>query len=264
MTRYEHLTREAEDKRLPFGMADRDPFAFHPLLEHLRSVTDLHEQDLQLLVEACGTPRTVSAHVDIVEEGSAPEHLHIILNGWASRCRTLPDGRRQFPGVLVPGDFCDLDALFMGSIQYGVRTLSACTVVTIPHSRMRATLDASPTLRAGFLQLLCLENALLIEAAVGLGRRSTLERMAHFFCELWTRLATIGQALDHCFPLPLTQEELGDTIGSSAVHINRTIQQLKRMGLIELGRDGVVIRDWAALRDLGGFEPDYLGARTAL
>jgi CRP-like cAMP-binding protein len=85
-----------------------------------------------------------------------------------------------------------------------------------------------------------LEDALLLDHAVRLGRLTAFERVAHFLLELQQRLEIAGLGDRQRFPLPLTQEILADALGLSIVHVNRTLQQLRRTGLIEL-RSGVAI-----------------------
>jgi CRP-like cAMP-binding protein len=96
------------------------------------------------------------------------------------------------------------------------------------------------------------------EWLVGMGRRSTTGQLAHLLCEMFLRLRTVGLTSGSSFELPLTQEELGDTLGLSLVHTNRTIQQLRREGLIVWEGRTVTITDWEHLQRLANFDPTYL------
>jgi hypothetical protein len=88
-----------------------------------------------------------------------------------------------------------------------------------------------------------------------LGRQTAYERVAHFLLEVQRRLEIAGLGDGQRFPLPLTQEIMGDALGLSIVHVNRTLQQLRRERLIEL-RSGVTIllqRD--LLASIANFQP---------
>ena len=56
----------------------------------------------------------------------------------------------------------------------------------------------------------------------------------------------------------MTQNELADAVGISAVHVNRTLQELRAAGLIALSRGKLDLLDWEGLKKAGDFAPDYL------
>jgi CRP-like cAMP-binding protein len=77
-------------------------------------------------------------------------------------------------------------------------------------------------------------------------------------CELHVRMRNVGLVEDGSFHMPVTQEELADTLGITPVHVNRVLQRLKSDGLIELGGRTLKILDVEALRNACGFDPGYL------
>ncbi len=194
----------------------------------------------------------------MLREGQGTDALHVVIDGWCCRYRLLADGRRQLPALLLPGDICDLDALLLNRIHYGVATLTASTVATIPRAHLRDLMDEFPEIRDVLWWMLSVENSIAAEWAVGLGRRTSEERLAHLVCELLVRLAVVGHSQENSFRLPLTQQELGDTLGVSTVHVNRTLQSLRSSGLIRQEGRGITVRDWGALKELAGFSADYL------
>lgn len=200
----------------------------------------------------------MSTQSDIVREGAGTDAIHFILDGWCCRYRLLRDGRRQLPTLLLPGDICDLDALFLRRVHFGVAALTPCVIASIPREVLRALIDDDPEIRDLFWWLQAVENSTATEWAVALGRRSTEERLAHLICELLVRLTVVGQAQDLGFAFPLTQQELGDALGTSTVHINRTLQLLRGRDLIRQTGRQMTIRDWNGLKSLANFNPDYL------
>ena len=99
------------------------------------------------------------------------------------------------------------------------------------------------------------------EWIVNVGQRSARERIAHLFCELFLRLESVGLTDGFSCDFPLTQHDIADTTGLTAVHVNRTIQELRRDGLIVLERQRLTIPDMLALQGAGLFNPDYLHIR---
>jgi DNA-binding transcriptional regulator LsrR (DeoR family) len=82
--------------------------------------------------------------------------------------------------------------------------------------------------------------------------------MAHILCELLVRLQTVGLATENSYEFPITQEELGDTLGLSTVHVNRVLQRLRGDGLITLSEKRLTIHDVERLKAFAGFDPNYL------
>jgi CRP-like cAMP-binding protein len=82
--------------------------------------------------------------------------------------------------------------------------------------------------------------------------------MAHLFCELFVRLDVVGKVSDDGYEFPLTQRELSECLGLTVVHANRTLQELRRRGLIELGNRRLTILDRRGLDGIAEFDPSYL------
>lgn len=102
------------------------------------------------------------------------------------------------------------------------------------------------------------DEAVLREWLTSMGQRDAFSRIAHLLVELWLRMRAIGLAANDSFSLPLTQTDLGDALGLTPVHINRTLQRLRGDGLITLERKQLTIHGPDRLMELAGFEPNYL------
>jgi CRP-like cAMP-binding protein len=89
-------------------------------------------------------------------------------------------------------------------------------------------------------------------------------RAAHLLCEIYVRLEVIGLAEDNSCPFPLSQTHLGQALGTSAVHINRTLKKLRSDGLVEIKKGRLHILDWDGLSDAAEFDPAYLNLREPL
>jgi CRP-like cAMP-binding protein len=96
------------------------------------------------------------------------------------------------------------------------------------------------------------------EWTLNLGQRSAYERIAHLLIELYLRLNNVGRAHNGRCDFPLTQNDLADATGLTSVHVNRTLQELRRDNLIELERRQLQILDMPGLMDAAMFNPNYL------
>lgn len=217
----------------------------------------LSHEERRALDDAVSSPRPVRTGTDLVGEGQRTDSLFIVVDGWACRYMTTSAGGRQFPALILPGDIGNLDSLMLDQLDYGVRTLSDATVVTLPRDRALALAALHPGIARAFTRLAMVENVILSKWVLSLGCRDARERLAHLFCELSARLdAQDGN--QSSFEYPLTQEQIGDALGLTAVHVNRTIQQLRAEGLVVTRGRTMLLPDVARLRRISGFDPRYL------
>ena len=159
--------------------------------------------------------------------------------------------------TLLPGDVANLDALQFERLDYGVRTITQATIVALPCKQVSMLAAEYSGIARALARLGFIENAIVSQRALSLGRRSAAERIAHLLCELSVRLnAESGGESSYAFPL--TQEVIGDALGLTAVHVNRTMRVLQKDGLIALEDRYITIPDAMRLRQVCGFDQSYL------
>ena len=230
-----------------------------PLIAKLATVADLSDMDVEKLIELCDDDvRLVRAKQDILAEGERPDHVHVILEGWAARYKALSDGSRQIVAFLIPGDFCDLHAAVLGHMDHGIVALTRCRVAYIPSAELDALTAHQNGLTKAIWWATLVDEGVLREWILNVGRRDAFERIAHLLCELQARMQMVGLVEEDRFALPLTQEQLADATGLTAVHVNRTLQRLRKRNLIEIGSGVLTIPDVGALREAAGFNGNYL------
>ncbi|MDR7037888.1 CRP-like cAMP-binding protein [Methylobacterium sp. BE186] len=230
------------------------------LVRKLRGFDALDEAEVRILRDIARQARSVEARADIVEQGSRPGHSTLILEGLTGRYRILADGRRQITSIDVPGDFVDLHSFTLKTMDHGVAALSPCRVAITPHGELQRITETQPHLTRLLWLTTVIDAAIHREWLVGIGRMSALERFAHLICELYSRLGAVGlvDAEARSFTLPVTQSDVADMLGLTNVHVNRTLQELRRRGLLTWRGRTVTIPDWAGLTDVARFDPIYL------
>jgi CRP-like cAMP-binding protein len=232
-------------------------------LNALKPLSPAQLQRLEVLAERA---EVVAPGTLIHGEGGGALRSGFILAGWAGRQRLLSDGRRQIFSLLIPGD-----AIGFRVEPSPISSLSAValTKVVLAHADP-LTVGANPSAphfsgahdpwafadhmrRSAYL-----EDELLLGHVVRLGRQTAYERTAHLLLELYWRWALVGQVDDRKFVMPLTQEVLADVLGLSVVHVNRTLQQLRRERLIEVTGSQVALLDAGQLAVLADYQPPSL------
>jgi CRP-like cAMP-binding protein len=229
------------------------------LVRKLGAYTRLSRDDEALVMRvATSHLRSLSARVDVATEGEKPEGAQVFLEGWGCRYRSLEDGRRQIMALFLPGDVCDLDILFTEKMDHSIATITPASVGEIRRCEHDELMAASARLQHAFAWERLVSAAIQREWTVNLGQRSAFERMAHLLCEIFLRLRSVGLTRGTECEFPLTQIELGEVTGLSAVHVNRTLQQLRAEELIVLRERTLSIPDLDALMEAALFDPGYL------
>jgi CRP-like cAMP-binding protein len=158
----------------------------------------------------------------------------------------------------VAGDFVDLHAFLLKTMDHGITALSRCRVGYAKHGDLKKITEKAPHLaRLLWLDTL-VDGAIHREWIVAMGRRSRKSHLAHLICELFVRLEGVGRTTGPSFHFPLSQAEMADVLGLSAVHMNRVIQNLRREGLISWVNQTITILDWDKIREVAEFDPTYL------
>lgn len=230
----------------------------HPLVRKLAQLVPLTEADTAALGRLSAGVRQVAAHTDLVHEGAPLTEAVLVLQGFAIRYQLRGTGARQILAYLVPGDLCDPDAALLSELDHTISTLSPCFVARIPRDVLSDILERYPNIARGLRLAKLIEEATTRCWLSNVGCRSALERMAHLLCELQVRLQAVGFATEDGYELPITQHDLGDTLGLSNVHVNRTLRCLREQRLIEHHSKQLTILDLPRLREIAEFEPSYL------
>ena len=228
-------------------------------LKKLRKRVTLSAQEEQAIRDCVSEVRKFSPDEIVVRAGEPLNVSMMLLSGWMARVKDLPSGERQVTELHVAGDFTDIHSFTLKCLDHDVMTMSDCSVAMVPHDRIRAMTEKHPRLGRIYWFFTNLDAAIQREWALSLGQRSAMSRMAHLFCELHERLSVVGHTNGNGgYDFPLTQRELSECLGLTVVHANRTIQELRRRGLVELENRYLSILDRKGLNGVAQFDDSYL------
>lgn len=227
-----------------------------PVVRRLGRLTTLDPHALALL-EALGGRQSHRAGTELTGDRSAAIKPRFLVAGWVARVRNLPDGRRQIQGFLLPGDAMGLcfrpHPLALGT------TVALTPVQTLDASAVSRAIEIDGevwrSLKEAVHVSASLHEAYLLDHVTRLGRLTAYERLCHMLLEIYDRLNLAGMADQGRFALPLTQEMLADAMGLSTVHVNRTLQQLRRENLLELRGGLAVLMDIEAMKAVCDYIP---------
>jgi CRP-like cAMP-binding protein len=228
------------------------------LVLKLDSIADLGSEEKQALLDLPMRVRHIPADSDIVSEGDRPSECCLVLVGFVCRYKIISGGKRQIMSFHTPGDIPDLQSLHLKVMDHSLGTLVPSKVAFIAHQVLHDLVRRYPRLGAAFWRDTLIDAAIFREWMVGLGRRNAYQRVAHLICEMALRFRAVGLTDNHTYELPVTQAELADALGLSFVHINRTLMELRRDGLISLQNSTVSALDWEGLKAAADFDSTYL------
>ena len=246
----------------PLAVSAQSPSPGLHMLEHhmkkLRLRDSVSPEEEAAIYGMIGDIVDHPAHSTIVHAGRDVRESLLLCKGWLGRVKDLPSGQRQMTELHVPGDFADLHGFTLKSLDHDVVTLTACRIALVPHDRLRKVTADFPHIARLYWTMTNIDAAIHREWMLSLGRRSALARMAHLFCELLVRLRISGLTDGDSYDFPLTQVELGECLGLTSVHVNRTLQELRRMNLIQVEGRRATILNLPELQGVADFDDQYL------
>ncbi len=225
-------------------------------LDHYATLTEQERRWLADLAQQ--NIRTAQARRDIQREGEHAATVKVILDGWAIRHKMLPHGRRQIISFMLPGDMMAVDSTLLAAADHSIGAATPLTYAEVQREEFEVLRTRSPAIAHALRIDSLVTAAIQREWTVNLGLRTARERLAHMMCELFVRLDAVGLVEGQRCEMPLTQCDLGEASGMTSVHVNRTLQDLRRDGLITLSHRILTIPNFTALAEVAMFNPQYL------
>lgn len=220
-----------------------------------RTVYDMMVRDLHILAR---DRVEFPAGRMLVKDRDLRPQLYLVEAGWVFRSRGLASGRRQIVNYALPGDFLCVDSVMFRSSGFDLVSRTPVSLLRVEALPVADLFQHYPGLAAGMAWSAAQEESVLAERAVSLGRRDSLEKLAHALCEMEARLARVGLMRGRSIACPLNQEDFADMLGISVIHVNRTFRRLAEEGAAEYRKGQIEMLDPAKLAELAAFDPAYL------
>jgi CRP-like cAMP-binding protein len=243
---------------MPIQISLDRPISLDRMVERLDSRRPLGAGARAALRALPATVRTLDPGAYMVREGDRPVYCCAIVSGFAFRQRITGDGARLILSIHMAGEFIDLQNVYHDVSDHSVQALTRTEAAFIPREAVRAVADVFPDAGIAMWRETLIDSSIAREWAVNVGRRGALARIAHLLCEFALRLETAGLGEECDYRLPMTQEQIADSCGLTAIHVNRVLRELGRRGLIARDKRAVHIVDWRRLVEVGDFTARYL------
>jgi CRP-like cAMP-binding protein len=228
------------------------------LVRKLETHSPLDTEDRAAILGLPFTLKTLEAQSYTVREGQAPQACAVLVSGFAYRQKLTGDGSRQILALHIPGEALDFQNLFLDVSDHNVQTLTRAELAFISRADIQHLARSRSAIGHAILVTMLVEASIFREWILNVGRRDARSRLAHLLCEFAVRLETQGLANENGYELPMTQEQLADTLGLTPVHINRTIMSLEADGFIKRDKRRIHFPEWRKMRELADFNQRYL------
>ena len=231
--------------------------SLEPFVRSLSTLAPLDKQTTGALHVLAHSIVTIPHSRDALTKGECPSFAYIVLEGWAGRYGLRPNGTRRITGIMLPGNFCGLHAFGHASMDHSITALTDCKLAQVRIA------DIGPLVRSSEPLQLAICRAKLIEEAMLrvwlLNCEDAFRTLAHLICELDVRInPSLPPEGRRSFEVDLTQEQIGDVLGLTAVHTNRMFRQLDKDGLVHRSKKRIEVPDISRLRKVATFNPAYL------
>ncbi|GGB38922.1 Crp/Fnr family transcriptional regulator [Sphingomonas metalli] len=203
--------------------------------------------------------RRVRRNGVLFSENDRVAELFVLRRGMMMSYVLLDDGSRQIQRFLFPGDLIATTSLVYAKAPDTVMAVHDSSLGAIDRQALADVVLRCPRIGLGLLALEQVERVAMSDRLAAVGRTSAKARVAALLLELRNRLRATAPAGIDSFAPGITQEEMGDATGLTAVHVNRMIRQLEEERLI--GREGgrFTIRDEASLVRIANYIDRYAG-----
>lgn len=233
-----------------------------PMLRKLDYQTKLNSADRTALLALPFVLKTVERQHFVVRERQLATHSCVLLAGFAVRSKIVATGHRQIMAIHIKGDMVDLQNSLLRVADHSVEMLTSGRVAMIAREDIIRIAFEHPAVGKAMWMDTLVDASIFREWIANIGRRDARTRIAHLLCEFALRLKVAGIGDQAGYELPMTQEQIADATGLTAVHVNRTIKALERDGLIDRVHPRAIhIGDWRKLADVGDFDSNYLHLR---
>lgn len=229
-----------------------------PFLKRLLRQSELNAEEREAVLSLPTYVEEFARGSDIVSAGETVTHSSLIGRGLAARYDPMIAFGRQISAFHIEGDMCDLHSIVEPKAACGIAALTATSILRVPHAELRRLIAQYPAIASAFWRNGRADVSILAKWVSNLGRSNARARLAHLLCEMGMRMEVAGLARRDHFRFEVNQATLARAIGLSPVHVNRTLQALRRDGLIVTPGDRMRIPDWRRLATFAKFDPGYL------
>ncbi|WP_157134820.1 Crp/Fnr family transcriptional regulator [Sphingomonas sp. PAMC 26605] len=227
-------------------------------IKNLVNENDLSATEQEALLTISYRISDVESGAYLLRQGNKTDMCFIILMGLTFSNRINGDGSRQIIAINMRDDIVNVQSGLIEFADHNIQALSQAKIAYLSHTDIFKVVEEHPAIGRALWRNTAIELSIMQEWAVNIGRKSAKERICHFICELCLRQKKVELMSKWKIAWPMTQDQIADALGLTAVHVNRILKVLRKEGLINIDKRVLTIIDWDLLRNAGDFRSAYL------
>ena len=228
------------------------------LLAKYGKITPLRPEEEAAFRSFATSKRDFRAGANLVAEDlDEPDQLFIVESGRLFASSALANGQRAITRLYFSGDIVGTANIPFELATHSITVHRPASLYIFPRQKLIEVFTALPRVAAIFYTFAALENAILNDRLVSVGRTRGIARLAALILEIASRRSLVMKAFERKFSLALTQAQIGDAIGLTEVQVNRLLRGLAEEGMIARTTDSIEILDRERLCEIGQFKDRY-------
>lgn len=223
-------------------------------LEHYLTLTESEKETLERLEQV---ERRVPRGAIVRRERELAQEMFVIRQGWMFSYVLLDDGSRQILRLHFPGEIVGSSAAAFVEATDSLAALTDVTFCPFDKKALRELLEKHPRLAGLLFAFTQAERVSLTDRLASVGRTPAKARVAALLLDSVNRLRMTNAEITDTIRLPLTQEEIGDATGLTAVHVNRMMRALVEENLIARVNHHITLVDEPRLARIANYVNRY-------
>lgn len=232
------------------------------LVRKLKHHSQLDNADLAAIRTLGCRFRELKPGEDFIRQGEKPTESAIVVEGMFARYHTVPSGGRQYLSLHIAGDWPDAQGLFLEQMDHSVCAVGTASLIAIPHKDLIRVFRERPAVGFAVWRETLIDAAIFREAITNNGSRPGVQRLAHFFSEIFFRSQANDLVDSNSCSLPLSQTQIGEALGMSIATVSRHLKALRRSKAADLRAGRLIVSNFSRLSTIGDFSPLYLHSRV--
>ncbi len=225
------------------------------------------KKQLRKLQESREDQMVVPARSNIFEEGQNHNYIYTLFSGWGILYKTVSNNnKRQILRFLLPGDLIGYQTDTNGAVMHSAGTITESIFCPIPRNQLNKMLVENSSLAIRLLQMESRDMSLCQNHLMAAGRKTARESVAFVLLELYYRvqlqLKNSYEVTSNTIEFPITQEDIGDAVGLTNIHVNRVIKELMKDKLIYINKKLLTIINEKELCSIAEFNPDMIKSHS--
>ncbi len=212
--------------------------------------SELELEDLDKVRSLRSSQVSFSAGEYLYHEGTKPDKAFTVYEGWVTLFKNLENGDRQILRFALPGDFLCFNVGHNRVLDHSAVAVSDVTLCAFPIDRFKDTISQLPELAFAISSITEAVTRRCHTVLTSIASHSAETKIAYLLLSLYVRECALRGDNPGFIPFPITQEDIGDALGITSVHVNRVFQSLRKKNLIECKNKSLWIEDQDALADV--------------